>query len=168
MYVGVRLPRSIAKRSVGCLRIASQFTSCLEWYGLQVPSSVISRHDLRDMEMRWVSCGDDPYQLRCRNSARAGPFTRSGQSRSKHGICRKSMPEPNGVSHALDRQIREFGLTSVVLDNHCSDRIKREGLSLQDEECHGCGSAGKSTKETTKACFRSAVRYDVREQFSAF
>jgi hypothetical protein len=119
------------------------------------------------MEMRWVGHMVMILTALVAENLRAQGFTSSDGLDQKHrDFAGKACLETSGVSHALASNPRIL-THAVVLDNHCSDRIKAKVCYYKTDECTDVEVPGKSTKEQTIGVFPAmqVFRYDVREQF---
>lgn len=98
---------------------------------------------------------------------RAQGFSNSDSLDRKHrDFGGKACLETNGVSRPLASNPRIL-THAVVLDNHCSDRIKAKVCYYKTDDCTDVDVPGKSSKEQTIGVFPAmqVFRYEVKEQF---
>jgi len=104
--------------------------------------------------MRWVGpSGDEPYSFGCIKSARSGLYHIDISIKSIGGGILQGKACLKRLWRFRMHWVTRADLThAVVLDNHCSDRIKAKVLLLQDRRMSTyVGVPGKSPR-TTIAC----------------
>jgi hypothetical protein len=117
--------------------------------------------------MRWIRPVVLLLAVLCSESLFAQGFTESESFDPKHrDFGGKACLETSGVSRPLASNPRILN-HSVVLDNHCVDRIKAKVCYYKTDNCTDVEVPGHSRKEQVIGVFPAMqmFRYEVKEQF---
>jgi hypothetical protein len=117
--------------------------------------------------MRWTNSVVMLLAVLCSESLFAQGFTDNDRLDPRHrDFGGKACLESSGLSRPLASNPRILN-HSVVLDNHCVDRIKAKVCYYGTDECTDVEVPGNSRKEQVIGVFPAmqTFRYAVKEQF---